>query len=101
MKKIVSLLIIGGISLFAFDGEKSYKNCAMCHGNDGKKVAMKGAFVLSSASEQELTDRLNGILDGSTEIPNNFSKLHRAKFKLSSITMENSAEMAKYILGLQ
>ncbi len=38
---------------------------------------------------------------GSSEIPKNFFNLHQAKFKLSGITTENSAEMARYILGLK
>ena len=101
MKKIAVLLIVGAISLSAFDGETSYKNCMMCHGKDGQKTSMKGAFKLSSSSEKELTDKLNGIMDGSSQIPKNFYNLHQAKFKLSGITTENSAEMAKYILGLK
>ncbi len=51
MKKIVALLIVGMASLGAFDGETSYKNCMMCHGKDGQKTSMKGAFKLSSSSE--------------------------------------------------
>lgn len=101
MKKIAVLLIVGSMALLAFDGEKSYKHCMMCHGKDGQKTAMKGAFKLSSSSEKELTGKLNGIVDGSSEIPKSFFNLHQAKFKLSGITAENSPEMAKYILGLK
>jgi len=101
MKRIAVVFIIGTLSLFAFDGAKSYKNCVMCHGKDAQKTAMKGAFKLSSSNQVELTGKLNGIVNGTSEIPKNFFNLHQAKFKLAGITTDNSNMMAEYILGLK
>ncbi|MEN8303768.1 MAG: c-type cytochrome [Campylobacterota bacterium] len=99
MRKVVSLLVISSLTLIAFDGEKAYKQCAMCHGKKAEKVAVNSSPVLNTLSEEKLSSRLNEIVDGSTDMAKRFVSMHQAKLK--GVSKEEIGLMSKYIINLR
>ena len=99
MRKIVSLLIMSSLTLIAFDGEQAYKQCAMCHGKKAEKAALNTSPVLNRLSEEDLSIKLNKLLDGSCKMSGAYIAMHKAKLK--GVNKEDIAEMSKYILNLK
>ena len=98
MKKTVLLLMISSLTLFAFDANKVYKKCAMCHGNAGEKVALKTSPVINTLSQEELVTAISAMLDGSSSISSRYLGMHQAKLK--GVGMDNVEHMAEYITTL-
>jgi len=99
MKKLVLILLLSGISLMAFDAPKVYKKCMMCHGKKGEKVALKSSPVINALSVDTLTQRLNGLLDGSSTISSKYIKMHQSKLK--GVSAAESQALAAYITALK
>jgi len=99
MKKVVILLIVSSLTLIAFDGEKVYKQCAMCHGKKAEKVAVKSSPILNILSEEELSMKLSKLVDGSSNISSQYLGMHKSKLK--GVNKEDIPEMSKYILNLK
>ncbi|MBU1659262.1 c-type cytochrome [bacterium] len=99
MRKIVAVLVLSSLSLLAFDNEKIYKECSMCHGKNGDKTALNSSPQLSSLSEEELTVKLKRILDGTSEISKKYLSLH--KMKLKSVSEDDVAGFASHIHNLK
>jgi len=98
MKKIVFLLMLSSLALMAFDAKKSYKQCAMCHGKKGEKVAMKSSPKLNSLSQEQLTSSLKSLLDGSSTVSSKYLGLHKKKLK--KVKLEDVETFARYISDL-
>ena len=101
MKKTLILLMLCSVVLSAFEGEKAYKSCAMCHGKDAKRRAHKKSAVIASFSEEELTRRLQALIDGSSTMPRQFLNLHKTKLKSAGINRDNAGDLSHHILNLK
>ena len=99
MKKIVLILLLSSISLMAFDAPKVYKKCIMCHGKKGEKVALKSSPIINALSVNTLTQRLNGLLDGSSTIGVKYIKMHQSKLK--GVSVAQTQLLAQYITALK
>ena len=98
MKKIVFALLTSSVGLLAFDGAKVYKQCTMCHGKHGEKVAMNSSPKLHTLSEADLSSRLHAIADGSSKMASKYLGMHKAKLK--KVSSEEMPQLAAYIKGL-
>ena len=98
MKKSLLLVLLCSLSLSAFDGAKVYKQCAMCHGKHGEKVAMNSSPKLHTLSEADLLSRLHAIVDGSSKMASKYLGMHKAKLK--KVSSEEMPQLAAYIKGL-
>ena len=99
MKKIVLLLMMSSLALMAFDAKSAYKQCAMCHGKKGEKIAMKTSPKLNSLSQEELETSLTMLLDGSSSVSKKYLGLHKKKLK--KVTADDTGALAQYILDLK
>jgi len=99
MKKSLLLIILCSLSLSALDSAKIYKQCAMCHGKHGEKVAMNSSPKLKELSEEKLTTSLKMMIDGTSTIPSKYLGMHQKKLK--KVSADNLAEMVTYILELK
>lgn len=99
MKRTVFFLMMSSIALFAFDADKVYKKCAMCHGKSGEKVALKTSPKLNELSEEELKTALSSMLDGSSSISARYLGMHQSKLK--GVEMEDVEKMTEYISSLK
>lgn len=100
MKKIVGILIVGSISLSAFQSDKVYQNCVMCHGKKGEKKALDSSTQLTSMSEEVLFSKLKNIIDGSSSVSKMYASMHRTKLK-TVCGDEDIAKLANYIFNLR
>ena len=99
MKKILLLLMVSSLALVAFDGNKAYKKCAMCHGKQGQKIALKTSPRLNTLGEEEISEKLTAILKSTSKINKRYLGVHKAKLK--GIEKENVAAFSKYISNLK
>ena len=99
MKKIALLLMVGSLVLSAFDGAKVYKQCAMCHGKQGEKIALKTSPQLNTMGEDQLATSLNSIIDGSSSVAKKYLKMHQKKLK--GVSLDDTEVMANYIAALK
>jgi len=99
MIKIVLILVVSSLALMAFDGKKAYKQCAMCHGKKGEKVAMKSSPKLNALSQDQLVISIKALLDGSSSVSSKYLGLHKKKLK--KVQLEDVKSFAEYISGLK
>ena len=99
MKKSLLLLMLCSLVLSATDSAKVYKQCAMCHGKKGEKIAMKTSPRLNSLSQKQLTISLKALLDGSSSVSSKYLGLHKKKLK--KVQPEDVEMFAEYISGLK
>ena len=99
MKKSLLLLMMCSLVLSATDSSKVYKQCAMCHGKKGEKVAMKTSPKLNSLSQEQLTTSLKALLDGSSTVSSKYLGLHKKKLK--KVKPEDVELFAQYISDLK
>ena len=99
MKKIVLILVMSSLALMAFDGKKAYKQCAMCHGKKGEKVAMKSSPKLNTLSQEQLVTSIKALLDGSSTVSSKYLGVHKKKLK--KVKLEDVETFAAYISGLK
>ena len=98
MTKIVLILLVSSLALMAFDGKKVYKQCAMCHGKKGEKVAMKSSPKLNTLSQEQLVTSLKTLLDGSSTVSSKYLGLHKKKLK--KVQPKDVETFARYISDL-
>lgn len=91
--------MMGSLALLAFDGKSVYKQCAVCHGKQGEKVALKASPQLNTLSEEHLAARIKALLDGSSTISSKYLGMHQKKLK--DVGADDAALLAQYILTLQ
>lgn len=99
MKKTMLFLMVTSLALSAFDGAKVYKQCAMCHGKQGEKIALKTSPQLNTLSEEKLSTSLRSIIDGSSSVAKKHLKMHQMKLK--GVTLDDTEAMASYIASLK
>ena len=99
MRKIVLILMMSSLALMAFDGKKAYKQCAMCHGKKGEKVAMKSSPKLNALSQEQLVTSIKALLDGSSTVSSKYLSVHQKKLK--KVKPEDVETFAEYISGLK
>ncbi len=99
MKKIAAVLLMSSLTLFAFDADQVYKKCAMCHGKQGEKVALKTSPILNTLSEEQLVTALSAMLDGSSTISSRYLSMHQAKLK--GVRTEDTGALSQYIANLR
>ncbi|AXX87318.1 periplasmic monoheme cytochrome c553 [Malaciobacter marinus] len=63
-KILVSIAILGSITLFANSGESLYKACASCHGANGEKAALGKSEVIKGWDSKKVQNALHGYKDG-------------------------------------
>ena len=81
MKKSLFFLLMCTLTLSALDNAKVYKQCTMCHGKYGEKVAMKSSPKLSSLEVNDLASRMRVIADGSSSMSKKYLGMHQSKLK--------------------
>ncbi len=99
MKKTVLLLIMSSVALMAFDGKSAYKQCAMCHGKKGEKVALKSSPKLNALTQEELSLSLKALIDGTSTVSSKYLGMHQKKLK--KVTVDDTDAFAQYILDLK
>ena len=99
MRKIVLILMMSSLALMAFDGKKAYKQCAMCHGKKGEKIAMKSSPKLNALSQGQLATSIKALLDGSSTVSSKYLGVHQKKLK--KVKPEDVETFAEYISGLK
>ena len=99
MKKSLLLLMLCTLSLSAVESAKVYKQCTMCHGKHGEKVAMKSSPKLSTLEVNDLASRMKVIKDGSSTMSKKYLGMHQAKFK--KVDMKEIDALAEYIVSLK
>ncbi|MBU0720838.1 cytochrome c [bacterium] len=99
MKRFIALLFLSSLALMAFDGDKAYKNCIMCHGKTGEKVALSSSPKLNTLAEQDLQNKIQAILNGSSGMSKKYLSMHKAKLK--GVEEADAAAFAAYILNLK
>ena len=99
MRKIVLILMMSSLALMAFDGKKAYKQCAMCHGKKGEKVAMKSSPKLNALSQEQLVTSIKALLDASSTVSSKYLGVHQKKLK--KVKPEDVETFAEYISGLK
>ena len=98
MIKIVLILVMSSLALMAFDGKKAYKQCAMCHGKKGEKVAMKSSPKLNALSQDQLVISIKALLNGSSTVSSKYLGLHKKKLK--KVKLVDVDTFARYISDL-
>ena len=63
--KILALVSLVSMSVFASSGEHIYKKCAACHGTMGEKHALNKSRVVADMNVTELSNALHGYKKGS------------------------------------
>ena len=99
MKKIVLLFIMSSVVLMAFDGKSAYKQCGMCHGKKGEKVALKSSPKLNTLTQEKLSSSLKALIDGTSTVSSKYLGMHQKKLK--KVTVDDTGVFAQYILDLK
>jgi len=99
MKKSLVLVMLCTLTLSALDNAKVYKQCTMCHGKHGEKVAMKSSPKLSSLEVNDLASRMKMIADGSSSMSKKYRGMHQSKLKKVGITEIDA--LAAFIVELK
>ena len=99
MKKIVLLLMMSSLALMAFDSAKVYKQCAMCHGKKGEKIAMKSSPKLNTLTHEQLVTSLKALMDGTSSVLSKYLEMHQKKLK--KVQTADVDTFADYISALK
>ena len=99
MKKSLLILMMCSSVLSAVDSAKVYKQCAMCHGKKGEKVAMKSSPKLNTLAQEELSTSLKALIDGTSTVSSKYLGMHKKKLK--KVTLDDTGVFAQYILDLK
>lgn len=99
MKKIVGLLVVSSLSLFALNSEEVYKNCVMCHGKKSDKIALNSSPRLSTLNEDVLLEKLKRIISNTSTISPRYINMHRTKLK--TVEADDVEKFANYVFKLR
>ena len=97
MKKILGLLVLVAISLYAAAGSDLYKKCSSCHGINGEKKAFGKSEVIGGWDENQTIAALIGYKDGT------YGKAMKGMMKgqVSSLSDDDIKALAKHINSLK
>jgi cytochrome c553 len=99
MKKIVlSLTVLGAMSLMAADGAALYKKCAGCHGAKGEKKALGKSAVIAGQDVAKTVEQLKGYKAGTL---NQHGMGGLMKGQVASYSDDDIKAVAEYIHGLK
>jgi len=99
MKKSLLIIMLCSLTLSAVESAKVYKQCTMCHGKHGEKVAMKASPKLSALEVSDLRARMEAIKVGSSSISKKYLGMHQSKLKkVDEVELE---PLAEYITSLK
>ena len=99
MKKSLLIVVLCTLTLSAVESAKVYKQCTMCHGKHGEKVAMKSSPKLSSLESNDLASRMKAIADGSSNMSKKYLGMHQSKLK--KVDARDMDTFTAYIIGLK
>ena len=99
MKKIIlSLTVLGAMSLMAADGAALYKKCAGCHGAKGEKKALGKSAVIAGQDAAKTVEQLKGYKAGTLNVHGMGGLM---KGQVASYSDEDIKAVAEYIHGLK
>jgi cytochrome c553 len=97
--KILTLLLIVTFSSQAMAGGKSlYKNCAGCHGSNGKTKALSKSKVIAGQSSSKTVKQLTAYKQGSL---NQYGLGHIMKLQVETLNSKKIKQLADYIAQLK
>jgi len=100
MKKtllILSIILTSNLLLMA-DGKALYKNCAGCHGDNGKTKGLQLSGIISGQSSAKTIKQLNGYKKGEL---NQYGLGNIMKMQVRTLSKTNIKELANYIETLK
>ena len=63
-KTLLSLIILGSLSIAMANGADTYKKCSSCHGAQGERKALGKSAVIKGWNTEKLVTALKGYKDG-------------------------------------
>jgi len=100
MKKklfILTTMVVLGTSLMA-DGKSLYKNCAGCHGDNGKTKALHLSKKIAGQSTAKTIKQLKAYKKGSLD---QYGLGNIMKVQAATLSPKNMEELANYIVKLK
>ncbi len=97
-KVIVATVLSSSVTIFASEGEKIFKKCAICHGLDGEKKSLNVSEKIVGWSADKVIKKLHGYKNGKID------KYGFGKMMMGQATKLDDKQMeivAKYIEGLK
>ncbi|MCX6077576.1 MAG: cytochrome c [Campylobacterales bacterium] len=113
MKKIILSALVASVTLIAADSAAVYKsglllpangaaiykkNCALCHGEKGEKIAFEGSIAIAGMDKVKHAKELKDYRYGSI---NKYGYGAQMKGKLVDLSWDEIDAVAEYVQGLK
>ncbi|MCW8837766.1 MAG: c-type cytochrome [Thiovulaceae bacterium] len=113
MKKVLLSMLVASVTLMASDAASVYKTgvllppdgpviykkqCAVCHGENGKRIAFKGSIEIAGMDADKLAKELKDYRYGSI---NKYGYGAQMKSALVDLSWDEIDAVAKYVNGLK
>ncbi len=98
MKKILLTLLITFTTQATADGQSLYKNCAGCHGDNGKTQALQLSGLIAGQDKEKSILQLTAYKNGEL---NKYGLGNIMKMQVATLSDEDISELSEYISTLK
>ena len=98
MKKILLTLLITFTTQATADGQSLYKNCAGCHGDNGKTQALQLSALIAGQNQEKTVLQLKAYKNGELD---KYGLGNIMKMQVATLSDEDIKEISEYIATLK